>query len=188
MTCQPGHVHAPKTANGTSMMCTYLWPSGWHGRGLGTKPTPWRGAIFVWLWHSHSCLGEVKGGTYHIPQDWVLQSCISDDQVECVGARCRVKFELSLGGVQFKLVHILAVRLCNKHHFLASLLVVESDKCLDGIITQLFIWWFQNSLRAQIPEAAGCQLFCPSGSSEVSQPHPAYSSEIRQYFLQVQEI
>lgn len=138
MICQPGHVNASKTTNGTSVMCTYLWPSGWHGRGLGTKPTPWRGAIFdcgiatlVWV--------KIQGGTYHIPQDWVLQSCISNDQVESVGARCGVKFELSLRGVQFKLVHILAVRLCNKHHFLTSLLVVESDKCLDGIIMQFFI-------------------------------------------------
>lgn len=88
-------------------------------------------ATLIWV--------NIQGGTYHIPQDWVLQSCISDDQVECVGARCRVKFELSLRGVQFKLVHILAVWLCDKHHFLASLLVVESDKCLDGTIMQLFI-------------------------------------------------
>lgn len=64
--------------------------------------------------------------------DWVLQSSISDDQVESVGAGCRVKLNLSLGGIQFKPVHILAVWLCDKHHFLASLLVVESDKCLDG--------------------------------------------------------
>lgn len=73
-------------------------------------------------------------GTYHIPKDWVLQSGISDDQVESVDARCRVKFDLSLRSIQFKLVHILAVRLSNKHYFLASLLVMESDKCLDETI------------------------------------------------------
>lgn len=78
-------------------------------------------------------------GTYHIPKDWVLQSGISDDQIESVGAGRRVKFDLSLGSIQFKLVHVLAVRLSNKHHFLASLLVMESDKCLDGTVLQSLI-------------------------------------------------
>lgn len=179
--------------------CVLIYgPLGGMGEAWVQSPHPGEGpslsdcgiATLVWV--------KIQGGTYHIPQDWVLQSCISNDQVESVGARCGVKFELSLRGVQFKLVHILAVRLCNKHHFLTSLLVVESDKCLDGIIMQFFIWWFQNSLQAQIPEAAGCQLFCPSGSSGVSQAclrkqeewpsHSAYSSETREYFLRVQEI
>ena len=138
MTCRPGHVHAPKTTNGTSMIWTYLWASGWHRRGQGREPTPWSGAILSDCGMATLIWVNIQGGTYHIPQDWVLQSCISDDQVESVGARCRVKFELSLRGVQFKLVHILAVRLCDKHHFLASLLVVESDKCLDGITNATF--------------------------------------------------
>ena len=77
---------------------------------------------------------------YHIPKDWVLQSGISDDQIESVGAGCRVKFDLSLRSIQFKLVHVLAVWLSNKHYFLASLLVMESDKCLGRtIIIQPFI-------------------------------------------------
>lgn len=138
MTCKPGHVHAPKATNGTSMIWTYLWASGWHRRGQGREPTPWSGAILSDCGMATLIWVNIQGGTYHIPQDWVLQSCISDDQVESVGARCRVKFELSLRGVQFKLVHILAVRLCDKHHFLASLLVVESDKCLDGITNATF--------------------------------------------------
>lgn len=70
-------------------------------------------------------------GTYHIPKNRVLQSGISNDQVKGVGAGRRVKFDLSLGSIQFKLVHVLAVWLSNKHHFLASLLVMESDKCLE---------------------------------------------------------
>lgn len=84
-------------------------------------------------------LVKVHLGTYHIPKDWVLQSGISDDQIESVGAGCRVKFDLSLGSIQFKLVHVLAVWLSNKHYFLASLLIMESDKCLGGSIIQRFI-------------------------------------------------
>lgn len=75
--------------------------------------------------------------TYHIPQDWIFQSGVSNYQVKSVGTRGRVKFSLSFRGIQFKLVYILTVWFCNKHHLLASLLVVKSDKSLKGNIVKL---------------------------------------------------
>lgn len=92
MICQPGHVNAPKTTNGTSVMCTYLWPSGWHGRGLGTKPTPWRGAIFVWLWHSHSGLGEDI--RRHIPHSTGLGSSKLHLQWSSRECRCQMRSQI----------------------------------------------------------------------------------------------
>lgn len=198
MICQPGHVNAPKTTNGTSVMCTYLRPSGWHGRGLGTKPTPWRGAIFVWLWHSHSCLGEDT--RRHIPHSTGLGSSKLHLQWSSRECRCQMRSQIRAFSQRCP------VQTCT-HSCCPALQQIplpdQSSGCgvgqmSDGIIMQFFIWWFQNSLRAQIPEAAGCQLFCPSGSSGVSQAclrkqeewpsHPAYSSETREYFLRVQEI
>ena len=83
-------------------MCPYLWPSGRHGRGLGTKPTPCRGAIFVWLWHSHSCLGEDT--RRHIPHSIGLGSsklhlrwssrecrCQMQSQIRAFSRRCPVQ-------------------------------------------------------------------------------------------------
>lgn len=72
--------------------------------------------------------------TYHIPQDWIFQSGISNYQVKSVCTRGRVKFSLSFRGIQFKLVYILTIWFCNKHYLLASLLVVKSDKSLKGKI------------------------------------------------------
>lgn len=131
----------PKTTNGdsTQPLTSQCVRPGWQGEARVGSPCPGEElsvsdcstATLAWV--------KIHGGTYHIPQDWVLQSSISDDQVESVGAGRRVKFELSLRGIQFKLVHVLAVRLRNKYHLLASLLVMESDKCLDRTITQPFI-------------------------------------------------
>lgn len=75
--------------------------------------------------------------TYHIPQDWIFQSGISNYQVQSIGTRGRIELSFSFRGIQLKLVHILAVWFCNKHHLLASLLVVKSDKSLKGKIVKL---------------------------------------------------
>ena len=102
MTCKPGYVHAPKTTNGTSMMWTYLWASGWHRRGPGREPTPWSGAIFVWLRHGHSYLGEHT--RRHIPHSTGLGSsklhlrwssrvcrCQMQSQIRAFSQRCPVQ-------------------------------------------------------------------------------------------------
>lgn len=75
--------------------------------------------------------------TYHVPQDWIFQSGISNYQVQSIGTRGRVKFSLPFRGIQFKLVYILAIWFCNKNYLLASLLVVKSDKSLKGRIKTL---------------------------------------------------
>lgn len=67
---------------------------------------------------------------YHVPQDGVLQSSISDNQVECVSPRRRVKLRLPFRWIKLKPICALSVWLSDKHDFLASLVVMQANKCL----------------------------------------------------------